>query len=248
MFTTDFDAMSDAELGATIYDADYARTDPDFAQARPRYFAELLGPLLAPLGARLSILDFGGGAGQLTAMLRAQGLACDNFDPYFAAEPLSATAYDLVTAFEVAEHSRDPLGTFRSALAMVRPDGALLFSTQARPPGAGIDWWYVAPRNGHVSLHSEASLRACAGRLGVAFVALNEGLHLFYRERNAPVPRTLLRALGGSVLYHASLLGPARLWTAAVQVVGAGNLRAALDPRHAVRSVLAVTKRRRHAM
>lgn len=247
VFTSDFDAMSDADIGATIYDADYARADPDFTGARPHYFADLLARLLAPAGARLRILDYGGGAGALTELLRARGMACDNYDPYFAGQPLGDSAYDLVTAFEVAEHSRDPLGTFRAALARLRPDGALLFSTQLRPPGAGIDWWYVAPRNGHFSLHAQGSLQASASRLGMLFVALNDGLHMFYRDRKGQVPRLLLQAFGGSALYRASLLGPATFWSVAARVVGAGNLRAVLNPRHAARSMLVMAGHRRRA-
>ena len=34
--------------------------------------------------------------------------------------------YDLVTAFEVVEHSRDPVDTFREITALRKSDGAVL--------------------------------------------------------------------------------------------------------------------------
>jgi 2-polyprenyl-6-hydroxyphenyl methylase/3-demethylubiquinone-9 3-methyltransferase len=60
-----------------------------------------------------------------------------------------------------------------------------MFSTLMQP--ANIDaiktnWWYIGPRNGHVSIYSEASLQHLATQAGYQFGHFNEGLHLLCRE------------------------------------------------------------------
>lgn len=242
VFTPDFDALSEAELAERIYNAEYARADPDFAEARPRFFAETLARSLAPLRGSLNALDFGGGRGLLAALMRAQGFRFDSFDPYFDDAPPPRGGYDLVTAFEVVEHSRTPLATFRAALAALRPGGMLLFSILLVPRGADATWWYIGPRNGHVSLHTDRSLAACARACGRESLSLDSGLHLFLPRST---PDALAQAVAGSrlgeALYAASLRGGwAFLHTArrALRFAPAGRA-AVFSPRHPLRAALA---------
>jgi 2-polyprenyl-6-hydroxyphenyl methylase/3-demethylubiquinone-9 3-methyltransferase len=241
-FTTDFDALTDAEMGAAIYNADYIKADPEFAAARPDALAEGLALALAPFPG-LRLLDYGGGAGRMAEGLRARGFSARVFDPFFAHEALpEGERFPLVTAFEVAEHSRDPLATFREALGFLEPGGALLFSTALRPEGAGMEWHYAAPRNGHVSLHTGRSLDAAARRLGGwRRLTLAEGLHLFAPAAGAnAVARHLVRRAAGGVLYDASRRGPAAYadaWARVARTDGAASWRRLLDPRHAARAL-----------
>lgn len=245
VFTTDFDALSDAELGAAIYDADYIRADPDFAEARPRLFAFYLRGLLARRGGPQSVLDYGGGAGKLAGLLREQGIACDNFDPYFAAGAVPPGApeggYDVVTAFEVFEHSRDPLATARDALRWLAPEGVLLFSTHLQPRRPDPDWWYIAPRNGHVSIHSAASLDALAHRLGLRLLSVGEVLHVCWRASASRLAAAAVRAMfgpeGRSALYYASRRGVVP-WARTAAALARLGVKAAADPRHPARALL----------
>ncbi len=255
VFTPDFDALTDAQMGAAIYNADYIRADPEFAEKRPDALAGMLAGMLAPFPG-LRLLDYGGGAGRMAEGLRARGLAARVFDPFFAHDPLpEGERFPLVTAFEVIEHSRDPLATFRDARRFLEPGAGLLFSTSLRPAGAGIEWHYVAPRNGHVSLHTARSLDAAARALGEwRRLTLAEGLHLLLPGAGAnAVARHLVRRAVGGVLYAASRHGPAAYadaWARLARADGAASWRRLLDPRHPLRalarSILSENGRKRH--
>lgn len=134
LFTPDFDAWTDADFAARIYNDQHALVDPEFAEARPRYFMRLL--TLPPRESRksLRVFDFGGGAGHLAALLRDAGYAAaDCFDPHFGTDAPVGRDYDMVTAFEVFEHSIDPMGSAEQALSYAGPTGFLLFSNQLQP-------------------------------------------------------------------------------------------------------------------
>ena len=239
VFTDAFDALTDEQLGAAIYNADYARADPDFAEARPRFLADALAEFIAPLEGTARCLDFGGGRGLLAELMRGRGCRIDTWDPYFdrAQEP-DRQSYDLVTAFEVVEHSRDPVGTFRQIASLLRPGGVAYFTTHLLPRGAGADWWYLAPRNGHVSLHTPASLRACAEACGMEFLMLAEASHLMLPRGASEVARRLVRSRAQAALWTASQRGVGELCRAAWRVGRAGAWRAALAPRHFARAAL----------
>lgn len=146
---------------------------------RPTGFADALARLFGPARRGIEALDYGGGEGLLATLARDRGFAVyDSFDPFFGGRAAPDRRYDLVTAFEVMEHSRDPLATLREALSYVRPDGVLLFSTVLQPPDVDADWWYIAPRNGHVSLHSDQSLQNLAQRSGARLISLSETAHM----------------------------------------------------------------------
>jgi 2-polyprenyl-6-hydroxyphenyl methylase/3-demethylubiquinone-9 3-methyltransferase len=242
VFTTDFDALSDADLGLAIYNDAYGLTDPDFIAVRPRYQADEVTRHLGHRRTTLRCLDYGGGAGAFAEMMREAGFDYRNHDPYFSDDRAPDERFDLVTAFEVIEHSRDPVATFRDACDHVSPGGLLLFSTQLLSRGAEMDWWYIAPRNGHVSIHTEASLMACAQRVGMRIVFLADGLHAMYRagDRNAvpPLVADLVRRLSWNIMQRASALGLGHtLRTAALVLRSGGGLRSAANPRHLGRAM-----------
>lgn len=238
VFTADFDAWTDREMAEAIYNADYVRADPDFAEARPRFFATHLAAALAPLRDQIEALDYGGGQGLMARLLREQEFRFDSYDPYFGAEPLRPGRYDLVTAIEVVEHSRDPLGTFRQAVSALRPGGVLLFSTMLCPPDVTPGWSYIAPRNGHVSLHTRASLRACAAACGMRALSVSEGFHFFLSRKDSVLARHLVRHAAKGGLYTASLRGLGEFARVAMAVIQAGDRLQPLRPRHWVRALL----------
>jgi methyltransferase family protein len=44
-----------------------------------------------------------------------------------------------------------------------------------------MSWWYVAPRNGHISLYSRRSLALMWNALGFTFVSFNDDMHAAWR-------------------------------------------------------------------
>lgn len=137
-------------------------------------------------------LDWGGGYGVLTRLLRDRGLDFRHYDSYapnhFAKgfEGDLSETWDLITVYEVLEHLTDPINEV-SRLASAAP--ILLFTTlllpdPVPPPGT---WWYYSLETGqHVSFYSQASLRALADRLGLRLASDGSGLHAFYRPGQLP--------------------------------------------------------------
>jgi SAM-dependent methyltransferase len=241
LFTTHFDALTAEEMAAKIYNSQYVLADPQFVDVRPRYFAGVLQAAIGPVKDSVRALDFGGGNGKLAASMRAAGFRdFASYDPFFGDTEPPASSHDLVTAFEVMEHTRYPIGTFREVLALLRPDGVLLFSTMLQPSQLDARWWYIAPRNGHVSLHSRHSLQAIARLLGVEFLSVNAALHLFYRDPPSRVTRSIVRSHARPMLRFASLNGVGPLLAASRQVARSRVIGATLDPRHCVRALLRV--------
>ncbi|MGD1278666.1 MAG: class I SAM-dependent methyltransferase [Tepidisphaeraceae bacterium] len=188
LFTVAFDAFSLGDFSRWIYNQDYALVDPGYELERPKDNARYIGELFDS-SRNIRILDYGGGNGKLAELLRAGGFATvDTYDPLvaqFAARP--ADRYDVVVAIEVAEHTPQPLQTFGDMVQFMKPEGMILFSTTVLPAifdHIGVQFWYVAPRNGHVSIYSRQSLIHIVTKLGLQYVrgAESEFWHAIWRQ------------------------------------------------------------------
>jgi 2-polyprenyl-6-hydroxyphenyl methylase/3-demethylubiquinone-9 3-methyltransferase len=162
IFTTAFDAFTHEDFGREIYNDQYARFDPDYLEARPKTNAEYLARIFGN-SMNISILDYGGGSGQLAERLRQQGFTrvetYDPFVPQFSTRPQAT--FDLLLAFEVIEHTPRPREVFADMLSLLNNPGMALYSTAIQPPEIaqqGVNWWFIAPRNGHCSIHTSQSL------------------------------------------------------------------------------------------
>lgn len=166
---------------------------------RCRVLATVTSALLRAEGLRDGdCLDWAGGYGTLTRMMRDRGARFWHSDPYcenlFAREYVDPgdVRYDLVTAFEVVEHLPDPV----TALAPVagRTD-RLFFTTLLLPDPAPpvADWWYYGTGSGqHVMFHTRRSLEELGRRLGLALTSNGDNLHLFHRTTPRLGTRLLL--------------------------------------------------------
>jgi hypothetical protein len=111
-------------------------------------------------------LDYGGGYGLFTRMMRDLGFDFCHYDRYcpnlfaqhFEAQIDSSHRYELVTAFEVFEHLVNPLAEIEALLQLSR---SILFTTTLLPQAGPRpnDWWYYGLEHGqHVSIYSRESL------------------------------------------------------------------------------------------
>src|ERR1039458_2047907 len=120
-------------------------------------------------------VDFGGGYGTLTRLMRDGGYDFYHHDKH--CQNLFASGFEVtegdcdfkvVTAFEVLEHLVDPVA---EVAQMVRLAKTILFSTEVAPkekPPLPGSWWYYAPDCGqHVTLYTNRSLDLLAAKFGL---------------------------------------------------------------------------------
>ena len=174
----DMDRWSAEEFHAHIYNDDYHLCDPPFLGARPRKLAAWLASALPPQ----TLVDYGGGEGLLAELLRACDFDAVSFDPFYGDHAAPVSASPVVTAFEVVEHAPDQRGLFRTLLELCAPSGIIIFSTLLKPPKLQGDWWYACARNGHVSLHSDESLRLLMAEFGLSLLSLSREMHVAARN------------------------------------------------------------------
>lgn len=186
LFTDAFDRWSEDQFKAHIYNDGYYAIDPDYASVRPRANADRVIKLWGRHRTELRVLDFGGGNGVFCDALRANGfpavVAYDPMSPDHARRPEGK--FELVTCFETLEHLTDPVAGIGDIVQYLAEPGLVLFSTIVQPEDfdrLGLSWWYVGPRNGHVSLFSRQALALAWRRHGLEFGSSNGGLHFAFR-------------------------------------------------------------------
>ena len=127
-----------------------------------------------------------GGNGRLAQILRSVGYDAVCYDPLVpdsSARPEGQ--FDCIFCFEVMEHSPTPRQTVSDIASLLKTPGIIVFSTLFVPPQIdqmGVAWWYIAPRNGHVSLFTSRAMQTLAGSLMLKLGSFSEGCHVLFRE------------------------------------------------------------------
>jgi len=197
-----------------IYAAFAAAEDARGAVARRRL------ALLRPLAPPGSWLDVGCSTGAFVAAAVAAGLAAEGVELASAAvvearargltvhhAPIEDFApgrrWALVTAFDVVEHLRDPVGFVRRAAGWLEPDGLLALTLpDAASPTArlmGRHWFYYAPPD-HVHYFTPPTARRLLETAGLRATAL----------RRVTKPLTLDYAFAQLAQFNPHLGGVAR--------------------------------------
>jgi hypothetical protein len=186
LFTDAFDDWSTEQFKTYLYNDEYKLVDPDYQIARPRANAEQVASLWGAIKRETRVLDFGGGNDTFCGVLRDAGFpVAVTYDPMvtaYAARPEGK--YDLVTSFETFEHLPDPAAGIASIIEVAAEPGLIYFSTLLQPSDfdrQGLNWWYVGPRNGHVSLFSRQALTTAWNRHGYKVASLNDNAHFAFR-------------------------------------------------------------------
>lgn len=153
--------------------------------------------ILATFQPHSDFLDYAGGYGVFTRMMRDRGFNFYTTDPY--CENLFAADFDLdlfsgekrfelVTAFELFEHLEDPLKTLDDIL---KYSDTLIFSTELVPSDNLVNvehWWYIAPETGqHIAFYTEKSFEKISKQLGLKFYT-SGGLHMLTKKEFSSNP------------------------------------------------------------
>jgi hypothetical protein len=175
--------------------------------------ADITEAVVRALGPHRRCLDWAGGYGTLTRLMRDRGLDFHHHDPYtsniFAAghEGAPDEPWDVITLFEVLEHLPDPAAELQP---LARSSPVLLFTTQLLPDPAPppTDWWYYTLESGqHISFFTLTALAALGDRLGMRLASDGQNVHAFHRPGALPaIPRALVKRRR----LTARLLGPLR--------------------------------------
>jgi len=159
--------------------------------SRNAYLADVSSTVLPYLvGREGRCLDYAGGYGILTRMLRDRGFDCLWHDKFtvnlFAREfeyPEEGTGIGAITCFEAFEHFPEPMAEIGAMLSIARN---ILFSTELLPlpPPLPGKWWYYGLEHGqHVSFYTLRTLRYIADKCDLKLLSNGRNIHLLTEKR-----------------------------------------------------------------
>jgi FkbM family methyltransferase len=203
-FAPEFGQWTLADFEAQIYNDNYISVDPDYLSIRPSNNAKAL---IGAFGAQkdgIRHLDYGGGNGLLTRLLKEAGWNSTSYDPFVdrTTNLDDLGTFNLITAFEVFEHVPNVKSLANNLSSLLEANGMVLFTTLLIDGNINlnkrINWWYASPRNGHISLFSSESLRWFAKQVGLNYHKFTPGLHALLNQVphwaeqlfNPPAPET----------------------------------------------------------
>jgi hypothetical protein len=163
--------------------------------ARSIFFSKIVTSLIClRLERDGRFLDYGGGYGLFTRLMRDVG-----FD-YYWSDPFTQNLFakgfefdsrygefELITCFETFEHFTDPM---RELTSMMKFSSNIFLSTELLPipiPSPS-EWYYYAPEHGqHVSFYSSRTFRHIAGQLGLTYHTNGSDLHFLTKRKISAV-------------------------------------------------------------
>ena len=194
IYTYAFDKFTSNGWIKYIYNDEYfTKLDTGYGFVRPSLNAEILHAISIYWGKSRTIgVDYGGGNGMLSQILRKRSIAYYTYDPFDLSDIREEDIgkFNILSAFEVLEHTIDPIGTFKDILRLAADKFVFVASTQCSHDLVNLNthdtWWYVAPRNGHVSIYTVESLQQIANQFQLDYISVSRGLHLFGRGVDLP--------------------------------------------------------------
>jgi len=190
------------------YDSAIVSTDVGLVQRNEKFARIVDRTLKFVFPDSRDCVDFGGGYGMFTRMMRDRGHTFSHYDPYcdnLFAKGFEVAAderrFDVLTAFEVFEHMANPQEDIQQLDAMA---DQWIVSTMIVPDPAPQpnDWWYYVLDGGqHVALWSQRALQSIASQHDRHLVTTKKGLHVFSREKLNPFwTRQILRDRSAKML------------------------------------------------
>ena len=131
------------------------------------FLNQLLQPLLSYLVDGVRGLDYGcGPTPVLSRLAQDQGIACDDYDPFFVDGPLRPP-YDVVFASECFEHFHHPAEEMAHILGLLKPGGLLAIMTERWTTLAAFADWYYAQDPTHVVFYHADTFDFLCERFGL---------------------------------------------------------------------------------
>lgn len=187
-FAPEFKNWSDEDFLANIYNEKYVEVDPDYVNVRPASNFELINKTFGEHRHGIRHLDYGGGNGKLSDLLKSDGWNSQTYDPFPKNEtdPSSLGKFNLITAFEVFEHVPDVNRLLRDLVGLMDASCLIIFSTLILDGNINknerLNWWYASPRNGHISLFSSKSLALLGQKNKIIFGSFGPAYHFYLNQ------------------------------------------------------------------
>lgn len=183
---TDFcDEWTTEDFRTFIYNDDYEVVDPEYKTIRPAYTADNVAKILEGCE-EIRIIDYGSGSGQFAQEMRCRGFSTvHSYDPFSSPE-MPSGRFSVACLFEVIEHMPDPMKTLQDIVSEILESSGVIILTQSIQP---VDfketrgrWWYIGPRNGHISTYSEKTFERICRSLDLVYFNLQPGYYAFLRR------------------------------------------------------------------
>jgi hypothetical protein len=187
------DAWGDDDFKDKIYNDEYSKADgalPGYENVDIRETISYkngirIAELLDGAQGKISILDYGssGNPGATGLALVDRGFSVRSYDPYFSKErKLPDDRFDFIYLIEVIEHCADVVGVAQFLSSHINAGGLIHIQTLLHPrpaPDGILTSWYIAPRNGHISIFTFEALAILFRRVGLNLVKTLFGLVAF---------------------------------------------------------------------
>lgn len=200
IFTPDMNDWSHQEFRQNIYNSEYCKADgalPGYESAgRRETISYRNGLRLASIldGAQddINVLDYGAGGnpGDTGLALIEKGFRLQSYDPYFGnADELPDGQFDFIYLIEVIEHCADVNSLAQTIAGLLSCRGIVHIQTMLHPnrgPKNILDSWYIAPRNGHISIFTFEALSILFRKYGINITNHLYGIFGFKSNFNFP--------------------------------------------------------------
>jgi len=184
IFTPDMDEWSVYKFAELIYNEDYSKADgaiPGFEHtSRKESFSYKNGMRLAEMldgsQSEITLLDFGAGGnpGDTGLALIDRGFNVSSFDPHISGvNDYPKGKFDFVYLIEVIEHCHNVDEVAAWISKHLARDGIVHIQTLLHgfPTAADVlSSWYIAPRNGHISIFTLQALTLLFRKFGINIV------------------------------------------------------------------------------
>jgi hypothetical protein len=193
VYTEHMDSWTPERFKDEIYNADYLKADPPIPgrvdvpmREQPAYEAgSYIANFFEGSQSDIRVLDFGSGGnpGPTGLALEDRNFQVHSYDPYRSdVSSFPQGRFDLIIAIEVFEHCQDLQALSGFMQDFLADEGLVWIQTMLHPhptPADVLNSWYIAPRNGHVSIFSLPALTALFRRVDINIVTTSIGLFAF---------------------------------------------------------------------